>query len=211
VGLAITYVREKTGLASDTVIGVFFAGAVGFGAILFGVLKQLTNRDADMYLFGSPNFIRAVDLLALFILALITAAFMVLRFNSLVFSSFNPSLARSRRIPLRLYNYVFVVLLALIVNLCLQAVGILLINAVLLVPAATASNISRNMRQLFWLTMGLSLATGICGQLLSAYVSVSVQGKDIPLGAGGCIVVLSVLAFALSMFLSPLVRGRQTR
>jgi zinc transport system permease protein len=211
VGLAITYVREKTGLASDTVIGVFFAGAVGFGAILFGVLKQLTNRDADMYLFGSPNFIRAIDLLVLFILALVTGGFMVLRFNSLVFSSFNPSLARSRRIPLRLYNYVFVILLALIVNLCLQAVGILLINAVLIVPAATASNISRNMRQLFWWTMALSLATGIGGQLMSANVSVSVRGNEIPLGAGGCIVVLSVLAFAVSMFLSPLVRGRQTR
>jgi len=211
VGFAITYVREKTGLASDTVIGVFFSGAIGFGAILFGVLKLFTNRDADMYLFGSPNFIRAVNLVVLFGVALLTAGFMFLRFNDLLFASFNPSLARSRRIPLRLYNYVFVVLLALIVNLCLQAVGILLINAVLIVPAATASNISRNMRQLFWLTMGLTLAAGIGGQLISNEVSIHVRGKEIPLGAGGCIVVLSVLAFAISMFLSPFVRGRQTR
>src|SRR5262245_10688317 len=192
VGFAITYVREKTGLASDTVIGVFFSGAIGFGVILFGVLKSVTNRDADMYLFGSPNFIRAIDLVVLFGVALLTAVFMYFRFNDLVFASFNPSLARSRRIPLRLYNYIFVVLLALIVNLCLQAVGILLINAVLIVPAATASNISRNMRQLFWWTMGLSLATGISGQLLSSQASLKIRGTEIPLGAGGCIVVLSV-------------------
>jgi zinc transport system permease protein len=211
VGLGIIYVRDKTGLASDTVIGVFFAGAIGFGAILFNVLKQFTKRDADMYLFGSPNFIPAVDLIALFGVALITMAVMYLRFNQFAFASFNTSLARSRRIPVWLNNYLFIVLLAFIVNLGLQAVGLLLINAVLIVPAAAASNISRNMRQLFWWTIALSLAAGLGGQIISDRVSLHIRGNEIQLGAGGCIVVLSVLAFAVSMFLSPIVRGRQTR
>ncbi|HEV3145361.1 MAG TPA: metal ABC transporter permease, partial [Gemmataceae bacterium] len=176
VGLGIIYVRDKTGLASDTVIGVFFSGAIGFGAILFGVLKQLTNRDADMFLFGSPNFIPAIDLIGLFVVAAVTTGFMFFRFNDLVFASFNPSLARSRRIPVWLNNYLFIVLLAFIVNLGLQAVGLLLINAVLIVPAAAASNISRNMRQLFWWTIGLSVAAGLGGQLISDRVSFHVRG-----------------------------------
>jgi zinc transport system permease protein len=211
-GVGIAFVREKTALANDTVIGVFFAGAVGFGAILFGVLKQLTNREAEMFLFGGPNLVTVSDLFRLLLLGIITLGLLFWRYNQLVFATFNPSLARSRGIPLRLFNYLFIVLLALVVNLCIKAIGILLINAMLIVPAATASNLSRNMRQLFWWTIALSLATGLTGQWLSSNVELNVGlSTPIPLGAAGCIVVLSVLAFIVSMFLNPWIRGRQTR
>src|SRR5438874_2315748 len=76
-------------------------------------------------------------------------------YNSLVFASFNPSLARSRRVPVRWCNYLFIVLLAVIVNVCLRVVGALLINAMLVVPAAAAGNVARNMKQLFWITVVL--------------------------------------------------------
>jgi len=209
VGVAIAYVREKTNLASDTVIGVFFAGAIGFGAILFGALKLLTNKSAESFLFGSINFVKELDIFFLVLLGLATFVVLWLWYNHLVFASFNPSLARSRQIPVRFYNYLFIVLLAVIVNVCIQAVGILLINAMLIVPAATAINLSRNLRQMYWWTIVLSLIAGLGGILISLNFSLHVGRVPVPLGTSGCIVMLSVLGFAVSMLVGPRFR-RQT-
>jgi zinc transport system permease protein len=209
VGVAIAYVREKTNLASDTVIGVFFAGAIGFGAILFGALKLLTNKSAESFLFGSINFVKELDIFFLVLLGLATFVVLWLWYNHLVFASFNPSLARSRQIPVRFYNYLFIVLLAVIVNVCIQAVGILLINAMLIVPAATAINLSRNLRQMYWWTIVLSLLAGLGGILISLNFSLHVGRVPVPLGTSGCIVMLSVFGFAVSMLVGPRLR-RQT-
>src|SRR5205814_2989121 len=124
---AIAFVREKTGLASDTVIGVFFAGAVGFGGMLFGALSR-TNLSPETFLFGNVLAVYEGDLLWLFGLGVLLVVVLARRYNHFVLTSFNPSLARSRGVPLRWCNYLLIVLLALIVNLCLRAVGALLIN-----------------------------------------------------------------------------------
>jgi zinc transport system permease protein len=206
VGLAIYFVRERTGLASDTVIGVFFAGAIGFGAVFFKALSNRGYFNLEAFLFGDPVNADEADLVLLFLLTLATLAVLMWMYNRLVFTSFNTSLARSRNIPIRLCNYLFIALLALIVNLCLHTVGALLINAMLIVPAATASNLSRNMRQLFWMTTALCLLVSLGGHYLSWEIGL---GLNFDVGIGGTIVVLSVLLFFVSMALGPLVRGRQ--
>jgi zinc transport system permease protein len=207
VGIGIAYVQERTKLASDTVIGVFFAAAVGFGGVLMSALKLVTNKSPENMMFGSIFFVEAGDLLLLLGLGALTAAVIGLRYNQLVFTSFNPSLARSRQIPVRLLNYVFIVLLGVIVNVCIQAIGILLINAMLIVPAAAAVNLSRNLRQMFWYTIALSLLAGFGGILVSIKVHPHFGTIPVQLGAGGCIVLLGVVFFALSMFLGPRLRG----
>jgi zinc transport system permease protein len=197
VGLAIAFVRERTSLASDTVIGVFFAGALGLGAV---VLKELSRigyfTTLEGLVFGDIVTVRSHDLLVLLLLGLVTAVVLGGLYNQLVFTSFNPSLARSRRIPVRLCNYLFIILLALIVNLCLKIVGALLINALLIVPAATAGNLARNMRQLFWGTTVICLFVGMGGLWLSWDVARA--------GSGGSIVVLSVVLFFASMVIASL-------
>lgn len=210
VGLAIAFVREKTTLASDTVIGVFFAGAIGFGAMMLKGIGRRRYFNPESFLFGAdPINIGAGDLLWLLALALVTALFLMVLYNQLLFTSFNPSLARSRNIRLRLCNYLFIALLALIVNLCLITVGALLINALLIVPAATANNLSRNMRQMFWLSVGVSVFVSVAGQLLSSFEFPMSAGEKISFGSSGLIVVLSVLLFFASMLAGPYVRGRQ--
>lgn len=209
VGVGIAFVRERTSLASDTVIGVFFAGAIGFGSLMYAALSRRSNKDPEMFLFGSPISITEGDLLRLMLLAVVMAVVLMLRYNQFVFASFNPSLARSRRIPVRTHNYLFIVLLALVVNLSLKAVGIMLINAMLIVPAATASVLSRNMRQMFWWTIGLSLSAGLGGLLLSSTVDLPLGGDPLPLGTSASIVVLSVTGFFLAMVVSPWIKGKQ--
>jgi zinc transport system permease protein len=212
VGVAIVYVREKTTLASDTVIGVFFAGAIGFGAMLLSALGNRSRLKPDQFLFGNPFWVDNEDIVTLMVLLLVAAILLFWTYNRLVFSSFNSSLARSRRFPIRLFSYVFIILLALIVNLSLKTVGALLINSMLIVPAATASNLSRNLRQMFWLSLGLSLFAGITGVWTASSVHLPDPGGGPPIyfGWGGTIIVISMLLFFASMAIGPRLRGART-
>lgn len=210
VGLLIAFVREKTGLANDTVIGVFFAGVVGFGALIMKGLSRHGYFNLESFLFGDPITASSGDLLVLFGLAVVTLVILLLLYNQMVFASFNPSLARSRNVRLQLCNYLFIVLLALIVNLSQKAVGVLLINGMLIVPAATAGNLCRNMRQLFWTTIALSVTAGVLGIWLSNQ-TVRVGNRPLSFGSAGVIVMLTVLFFFLSMSLRPYLQRWTTR
>jgi zinc transport system permease protein len=199
VGAGIVYVREQTSLASDTVIGVFFALAIGIAAMLSRVLAEVSTFSIESFIFGNQIFFPYSNLVYLLALAACTAGVLAWRYNQFVFASFNPSLARTRRVSISLNNYLFMLLLALVVNLSIQAVGALLINALLVVPAATAANLSRNLRQMFWLTVSICVASGLAGFLLSMEVPVLIQGQPVKFGPSGTIVVVTVALFFLSM------------
>lgn len=200
VGAAMVYVREQTALAHDTVIGVFFALAIGFGAMLFRVLQEVSTFNPEAFLFGSVFFVPEIDLVFMGVLVVVVAGVFSWKYNQLVFASFNPSLARTRRVPLRVNNYLFIVLLAVVVNLSIKAVGALLINALLVVPAAAAANLARNLRQMYWLTVVFCVASGLGGFWLSTTVSVNVgTGQPVKFGPSGTIVVTAVGLFFASV------------
>ena len=136
---------RSTGLSSDTIIGVFFAGAVGLAAALKNLIQSRVLYSLEDFLFGNPLQAKGRELVILVGLTLFTAILLSWMYNHLLLTSFNSSLALSRRVPVQLVNYLFIILLALIVNLCLRLVGALLINALLIIPAAAAVNVSRNM------------------------------------------------------------------
>lgn len=209
VSIGIVFVRERTDLANDTVIGVFFAGSIGFGAMIFKAINTLGYLSPENFLFGDPITTSETDIWILFGLLLVTCVLMYFLYNALVFASFSPSLARSRRISQRLCNYIFIALLAAIVNLSLKTVGALLINALLVVPAATAANLSSNLRQMFWRTVFISMFIGAAGPLLSWEISIPAPGgKRAYFGWAGTIVVLSVMLFFASMVVGPWLKKR---
>jgi zinc transport system permease protein len=217
VGIGMIVVRDRTGLAHDTVIGVFFALALGFGAMLTKMVQQVSNVNLETFLFGNLILVPEADLLYLCaVLVLVVLAFLW-RYNQLMFASFNPSLARTRRMSVTLNNYLFIVLLALVVNLSIKAVGALLINALLIVPAAAAANVSRTLRQMFWFTIAFCLGSGLVGYYLSTTLTVSVgRVQDVRFSPSGLIVVVCVSAFFGSMLLvsvwnrfAPIFGGKQ--
>lgn len=215
VGVSIVSLRESTGLANDTVIGVFFALAIGFGAMLFQVLQEMRSFNPEQFLFGSLVFVFEEDLLNLILVCILTAAVVGWRYNQMVFASFHPGLARTRRVNLPLNNYLFIVVLALVVNLSIKAVGALLVNALLVVPAATAAGVARNLRQMFWLTIGYCIAAGLLGFALSSVIVLGhaghgTQRKELKFGPSGTIVVVSVMLFFGSL-LAVKLRRRVTR
>jgi zinc transport system permease protein len=213
VGMGIVWVRQKTGQANDTVIGVFFAGAMGFAAVLRDLIRNRKLFSLEDFLFGQPLGASSAELLTLFVVAVGTAGFLCLAYNSLVFTSFNESLARSRRVRVRVCSYLFIVLLAILVNVCVRTIGALLITALLIVPAATARNLARDMRQLFWLSIGLCLVAGLGGLWLSLVVEIPDRSGDplkaVQFGISGMIIVLSVLLFAGSIVVGPWLLNRK--
>lgn len=203
VGGGIAFVRQCTGLTSDTVIGVFFAGAIGLAALLRRLISSRRLFSLEDFLFGDPLVATGGDLVGLFLLTLFTAGLLAAIYNRLLLSSFNTSLALSRRVPIQVVHYLFIILLAVVVNLCLRAVGVLLINALMIVPAATAVNISRNLRQMFWRTVILTVAVGLIGQGISWEVEAR---TGLPFTIPGTVILLSVLLFILSVMLGPWYR-----
>lgn len=204
IGLLIAYVNETTGLPGDTVIGVFFAGAIGLGAVFMRMAPR-ANFNIEQFIFGEPAAVRAEGLFFLLLLLLATVAFLTRLYNPLVLASVNPSLALSRNVPVRMCRYLFVMLLGLVVNLCLFVVGVLLINGLLIVPAAAAANFCRNLRQLFWCSIGFALLCGIGGQVLAWELNMRFRME---VGTGGMIVVLTVVLFIISMLVGPAWRNR---
>lgn len=200
-GFGIGYVRERTGLTNDTVIGVFFALAIGVGSMLLPAVRRSVNVDIDQFLFGSVIFAGQRDLWLLAGLAVVTALVVGWRYNALVFASFNPSLARSRGVRIGLNNYLFIALLVCVVNLSVKSVGALLINALLVVPAAAGANLGRNLREVFWWTLAASVGSGLLGFLVSNYLTVPIGRGQAPLvfGPSGTTVVLCVLWFFATM------------
>lgn len=196
VGLGIAQVRHRTRLGSDTVIGVFFAGSLGLAAALSQLVRKRRLFNLEEFLFGDPLQVRSSDLFFLAVALLLVCLFLRFFFNGLVLGSFNSSLAQSRKIRHTLLQHGFIILLAIVVNLSLRIVGVLLINALLIVPAATAMNWSKNLRQMFWLTLAISLTTSLMGLLLSWECSTA----GYPLGTSGAIVLLNVLLFMGSLF-----------
>jgi zinc transport system permease protein len=204
VGMGVSVVRQQTNLGNDAVIGVFFAGSLGLAATLSQAISSRKIFSLEEFLFGDPLLIQSGQIILLFAVLALTALFMGLGFNGLVLGSFNASLARSRAIPIDWLQTGFIVLLAVVINVCLRVVGVLLINALLIVPAAIAMNLSSNLRQMFWITLAASVGLAVTGQIISWEVQVRC---DVPVGIAGTIVTLAVLAFSLTMPLAR--RGRR--
>ncbi len=209
-GLGIAFVRDRTGLTADAVIGVFFALAIGFAAMLIPLLSRVVRFNVEDFLFGSPLFASATDIAFLILVVILSALFVVLRFNAMTLAGYNPSLARTRNVSVRLNSYIFIILLSLVVNLSIKAVGVMLINALLIVPAAAAANVARNVRQLFAISLLVSTMCGLGGYLISRKALVTIPGRQNPeqLGPSGVIIVCCVLVFFATAIAASL-RGRR--
>jgi zinc transport system permease protein len=166
IALGIAFVRRRTELSNDTVIGVFFSTVVALGIALITTNPARTTRFAG-YLYGDILTLDAVDLALTALLALLVIGFMAVSFNSLTLVGLNAELAQSRGIRVRLYDYVFSLLLALVVTVSIRTAGILLVSALLIVPAAAARNLARDIGGMFCWAMALGLLSGLIGTLAS--------------------------------------------
>jgi zinc transport system permease protein len=181
-GLSITLVRDRSDLSSDTVISVILSATVAIGISVLYAQKE--TRNLESYLYGAVLAISDKELLLLLVLGILVFVMMGFLFNRLFLISLNKNLAASRGISVRVLEYGFSVMLAVVVTFSIRAIGLFLVTAMLVVPSATARNLARGISSLFWAALICALISGIGGILLSFY-------WDAPAGATtiliGCI------------------------
>jgi len=183
--IGITVVKNKSKNSPDTIIGVFSATAVALGLIIMSISGNQAQISA--YLIGDLLSITPLEISLLLMVLVIVAIIWNFIFNSLLIISINPSLARSRKINTNLNEIIFTTALAVVVSITIQWVGLLIINALLIVPAASARNVSNNIRQYHFLSIIFSLFSGFIGLFLS-YEFNTVSGATI-------VIVLALIFF----------------
>lgn len=167
ITVAILVVKEANTASTDTIIGVFSSSAVALGLVI--LTRNGGFNKYSGYLIGDFLSISPADLLLLGIVFVLVILLWVLIFNKLLLASMNPSLARSRGIKVKQYEYLFAVMMAVIVTISIQWVGILIISSLLVIPAASSRNIAKNMRQYHIYSVLIALVSGLSGLILSYF------------------------------------------
>ena len=169
--LLMNRIRHSRLASTDTVIGVFSSVGVALGLTLLSRSGNLANYQA--LLVGDVLSITRGELWLLAGALVATVAVWLTCFNGFHAVSVSPSIARSKGIPVGLMDNLFVVLVAVVVMLSIRWVGLLLINAMLILPAAAARNVARSMRSFHVLALVFGLFSGVLGLLLSYYNGVA--------------------------------------
>jgi zinc transport system permease protein len=167
VGVAIMAVSRRTSLSIDTVIGVFFSAVIAFGLAVVSRDRSVA-RNLQMFLYGDILTIGDAEIRLTGALFAVLMAFQVVGFNRLLYVGVNPSLASAHQVPTRAYQYLFAALLSLVVIVSVWAVGVFLVTAMLIVPAAAARNLARSAAGMFWWALVVSLTSAVAGLLISA-------------------------------------------
>jgi len=169
--LVLNLIRFKNPAQTDTVISVCASASLAVGLAILSRGGSFSNYSA--ILVGDVLSITAKELITLAVLFAIVLVYWFLEVNHLAAVSLSATLAKSRGIKARLIEQIFGILIALVVMLSIQWVGILLINALFILPAAASRNISENMREYHLYAIIFSLVSGILGLILSYYVDVA--------------------------------------
>jgi zinc transport system permease protein len=195
VSLAITWFKHNTRLASDTIIGVFFAVSMASG-IIFLSLTENYSTDAFSYLFGSILAVNQTDLRVTTLLVMLTLLTLPL-WKRWSYATFDRDLARADRVPVILDDYLISGLLAITVVAAVKMVGIVLISAFLVIPAAAARLVTHRFATMTWLAIVFGITSAAAGLWGSYWL-------DIPSGAA--IVMLQAAVFLACVIFLPLQR-----
>ena len=186
--LLFSWVKSRSNQAADTLIGVFSSTAVALG-IFAATLNGGSFTKYNQYLIGDILSVTVQEIYALALVLLAVLVFWVLCANRLTLTAIHPQLASSRGIPVGISQTVFIVAIAVVVTLSISSVGLLILNSLLVLPAASSRNVSRNLRQYHGFSVLFALVAGIGGLTVSYYLGCS---------AGAAISLILALIFAVT-------------
>jgi zinc transport system permease protein len=194
-GLLLNFARNHTKMSSDTLIGVFLSISLAIGATaLLWVSAKVNTHILDTVMFGSILTVSDTDINVLLAVTVLTALTALPLYNQMLLASLNPGLAQVRGVRVRLLEYVFVLLVTLLTVACVKIVGAVLVEALLLIPAAAARNLNRSIRGF--------VAWSIVFSTISCIVGVYAPMRwDLPLPSGGAIILTGALIFFVTMII----------
>lgn len=190
--VAIGYIKSKTRLKEDAVIGIVFTGFFAFGIVL--ITKIPSNVDLFHILFGNVLGISEQDIIQTLIAGTITLVVIMLRRKDLLLFCFDPNHARAIGLNTQVMYYTLLCVLALTIVAALQTAGIILVIAMLVTPGSIAYLLTDRFDQMLWISVASSVFSCIMGTYISYHLDVS---------TGGCIVVLLTLLFLVVMVFAP--------
>lgn len=193
--IALNKIKRKNTVSTDTIISVFSSLGTALGLVILskdGNFSKYSNLLVGDILSITPKEI-------LFLLGIFCAVivFWLLAFNQLHAISVNESLAKSRKIAVEWIDHIYVILIAVVIMLSIRWLGILIINALLILPAASSRNIAENMREYHLFSIIISLFSGVLGLILSYYNNTA---------TGPTIVLVASIIFFLTLAAKPFVK-----
>ena len=186
--LLFSYVRSRSNHAADTLIGVFSSTAVALG-IFIATLNGGSFTKYNRYLIGDILSVTPLEIGLLAIILVLVLVFWIFAANRMTLSAIHLQLASSRGIPVGFTQTVFTVAIAVIVTLSISWVGLLILNSLLILPAAAGRNLAKNLKQYHLFSILIALVAGISGLCISYWLGTS---------SGASISLVLALIFALS-------------
>ena len=187
LSLVITKVKAANMASSDTIISVFSSSAMALGIVILSGHGGFSKYSA--YLVGDILTVSQTDLLVLLLVLIGVYVLWAVFYNQLLLLSINRSLAASRGVRVVLMENIFVIMVAVAVMVSIRAIGILMINSLLILPAAAARNVTRSARGYHWLTTGFGLVSALAGLTISYYGDTS---------AGATMVLTAAVLFLIT-------------
>jgi zinc transport system permease protein len=190
IACAVMWLKRATKLSADTVIGVFFALVISVGLLLLSRQPSLA-RWSQMFIFGDILTVQHQDITILLLLDMIYILFTIFFCNTLQIAAVDEDLANAHKMPVTAASYLNIILLAMIVIMSVKAIGVLLVSAMLIVPAAAARNFARRAGSVYLYAVIIGLVSGITGLFISA-------AEWANTAAGATVVLINCLIFAVS-------------
>ena len=188
--IAITIIKNKGTSSTDTIIGVFSSTSIALGLVLMSFSSSLSKFSS--YLVGDLLSISHNQIILLIFVFIAIIVLWSLIFNKLLVTSLNTSLANSRGMNTLLIEIIFTCTIAVIVTITIRWVGLLIINSLLVLPAAASRNISRNIRQYHLFSILIAIFSGIVGLIISYYLNTV---------TGATIVLVASVIFFITLFI----------
>jgi zinc transport system permease protein len=199
VALGIGYVRRRTGLGADVATGVFFALSFALGVVCLGLRSPRAPAvDVESLLFGSILAVSEGALWAVLVTTLVTVTVLARLASRLAYATFDPELAALSGVRVAVLEYVLMALVAVVVVAGLRSVGVVLVSALVVLPAATAHLLGARLVTIASLSVGLAVGATLAGLLVSYHLN---------LATGATIVVLLGGAFFAALAARPARRA----
>ncbi len=195
----IEVVREKGHASGDVALAMLFYGGIAGGVLLTGLGGQSAGQ-LNSYLFGSITTLSATDVWVTVALAAVVVLLAVGLSPQLFAVAQDQEFAKVAGLNVRLYNVMVAVMAAVTVTVAMRTVGLLLVSALMVVPVATAQQVTRGFRATLVVAMGLGTVSAVAGFLTSAYIDVA---------PGATIVLFALGGFAVAWPVGALLRRRQ--
>ena len=196
----VEWLSKRNDMREDSAIAVFWTFGMAIG-IIFSFLAPGFTPDLSAFLFGNILTITLTDIWMLVILSLILIGFFYFFITPIIYIAFDREYARSQRIPVRLFEYILMMFIALTIVACLRMIGIVLVISLLTLPQMTANLFTHSFKKIIFMSIGIGFISCSGGLLLSYQLQVP---------SGASIIFFSILVYAFCKMSKTLYLCKQT-